>query len=362
MVTITKPAKRNNAILCKKIVAFISLIILLWIGVHWLSWFHATFILSDDDANSYNNHLRNRKQQQQPLTKIIGVPQPKQRQQQPQQREKDNIADQHHQQYQQKVQNILSTISQLSNSIPLSQDTTTNSDDNNLSTKFTSIISKQCIPGRDDTSTGEIQINPTTHRKRECLRHVPLGKHHTTSDVEHSFQSQKPRIGIFVPPTFIGQSMAQLIQHVILQTGDDEIHMMDVEIIITSHVPVYGYGKSHGYTKLIRVVEMPLSLGVMDAYLYSSSMLLNSSSSDQHDYDWTTKEGKDNEVAENRGGRNEYYQNALKDTIDELKLGRRVQPPSIGTVGQLVSLMMRWHCRMSRKCACYGYILDHDDV
>ena len=353
MVTITKPPKRNNTILCKKIVAFISLIILLWVGVHWLSWFHATFILSDD-ANSYNNQLRNRKQQHQPLPKIIGVPQPKQ--QQPQQQRKDDIADHHQKQYQQKVQNILSAISKLSNAIPLSQDTTTNSDDNNLSTKFTSIISKQCIPGRDDTSTGE--INPTTHRKRECLRHVPLGKHHTTSDVEHSFQRQKPRIGIFVPPTFIGQSMAQLIQHVILQTGD-EIHMLDVEIIITSHVPVYGYGKSHGYTKLIRVVEMPLSLGVMDAYLYSSSMLLNGSDgSDHHDYDWTKKEGKDNEIAENRGGgRNEYYQNALKDTIDELKLGRRVQPPSIGTVGQLVSLMMRWHCRMSRKYACYGYII-----
>jgi len=151
MVTITKPTKHNNAILCKKIIAAISLLILLWLGTHWLAWFHTTFF---EDMN--NDQLR--RKQQHSLPKIKGVPQPSQTIANEKQA---NLLKQTYQ-HEKIIGNILSNISQLSTSIALPTD---------ISTKYTTSISKECIPGRDDSNN---EINPTTHRKRECLRHVPL--------------------------------------------------------------------------------------------------------------------------------------------------------------------------------------------
>jgi len=107
-----------------------------------------------------------------------------------------------------------------------------------------------------------------------CLRHVPLGKHISDSyELEERMKQQKPRIGIMIPPGFIGESFADWVAGALRSTGDD-INMA-VDIIPTSHVPVYGYGKSHGYTKLIRFVTLPLSLAVYDAYLMASFKAMN---------------------------------------------------------------------------------------
>ena len=70
---------------------------------------------------------------------------------------------------------------------------------------------------------------------------------------------------------------------------------------------------------------MPLSLSVVDTYLYTAGMVLK----------------KDDE--------DESGSIDLKDTIDEMKSGRRLGVPSIGTVGTILSLIMRWNCRMSRE-------------
>jgi len=300
MVTITKPTKHNNAILCKKIIAAISLLILLWLGTHWLAWFHTTFFEDDN-----NDHLRRK---QQSLPKIKGILQPSQ--------EKDKQANLlKTYQHEKNIGNILSNISQLSTSIALPTD---------ISTKYTTSISKECIPGRDDSNN---EINPTTHRKRECLRHVPLGKHHDQVDLKYSMLKQKPRIGIMITPNFISHTIANFIKETLVQTSE-EIHF-NLEILITSSVPVYGYGKSHGYTKLIRINVMPLSLSVVDTYLYTAGMVL--------------KKDEEDESSSN---------DLLKDTIDEMKLGRRLGVPSIGTVGMILSLVMRWNCRMSREYKC----------
>ena len=109
-----------------------------------------------------------------------------------------------------------------------------------------------------------------------------------------------------IPPGFIGQAFASWVSKAILHTGH-AIHM-DVEILVTSHVPVYGYGKSHGYTKLIRLVSLPLPLASYDAYLYSSSQV-----------------------------------------VDEMKLGRKLMMPSEESLGKIVQLTLRWHCRLSRE-------------
>ena len=297
MVTIAKPTKHNKAILCKKILAAISLLILLWLGTHWLAWFHTTFF---EDIN--NDQLR--RKQQQSLPKIKGIQQASQTDE-----KQANLLKQTYQ-HEKIIGNILSNISQLSSSIPLPTD---------LITKYTKSISKECIPGRDDSNN---EINPTTHRKRECLRHVPLGKHHDQIDLKYSMLKQKPRIGIMITPGYISHAIANLIKETIQQTSE-ELHF-NLDIIITSSVPVYGYGKSHGYTKLIRINIMPLSLAVVDTYLYTAGMVLKKND-----------EGSSDVV--------------LKDTIEELKLGRRLGVPSISTVGMILSLIMRWNCRMSRE-------------
>ena len=298
MVTITKPTKHSN-ILCKKILAAISLLILLWLGTHWLAWFHTTFFEDDN-----NDQLR--RNQQQSLPKIKGIPQPSQT---IANEEQANLLKTY--QHEKIISEILSNIPQLSSSIPLPTD---------LISKYKSSISKECIPGRDDSNN---EINPTTHRKRECLRHVPLGKHHDQVDLKYSMLKQKPRIGIMITPNFISHTIANLIKETLVQTSE-EIHF-NLDIIITSSVPVYGYGKSHGYTKLIRINVMPLSLAVVDTYLYTSGMMLKKNEEDESSND------------------------VLKDTIDEMKLGRRLGVPSIGTVGTILSLIMRWNCRMSRE-------------
>ena len=162
----------------------------------------------------------------------------------------------------QSKQRILQSLTNLNELIKLSPD---NAEKESI---FLSTATKECIPGRDDTGK---EINPTTHRKRECLRHVPLGKHILTgSDLEERMKMQRPRIGIMITPGYISTNIANWIGHALKQTGDS-IHM-DIEIITTAHVPVYGYGKSHGYSKLIRIVTLPLPLAVNDAYYYSMSL------------------------------------------------------------------------------------------
>ena len=72
-------------------------------------------------------------------------------------------------------------------------------------------------------------------------------------------------------------------------------------------------------------------MDVVDTYLYTAGMVLR-------------KNDEDDESSSSV--------DVLKDTIEEMKLGRRLAPPSIGTVGMILSLIMRWNCRMSREYKC----------
>ena len=295
MVKITKASRRKNAFY-KKAAVSLLLIFLLFLGVSWLSWFIS--VVSGGGGSSSRSNRGGVGIVEQPLPKIKGVPKPPSLQ------------------LKQHTTSILSQLDQLTNDIPLSppQEKDDKSGDATAS-NFFATLRKECIPGRDD-ATGD--VNPTTHRKRECLRHVPLGKHISDSyELEERMKQQKPRIGIMIPPGFIGESFADWVAGALRSTGDD-IHMA-VDIIPTSHVPVYGYGKSHGYTKLIRFVTLPLSLAVYDAYLMASFKAMN------------------------RIGEEE---DSLSDTLDKMGAGKK---PSIATIGTIVQLLLRWHCRLSRE-------------
>ncbi|KAL9189420.1 hypothetical protein ACHAXT_009095 [Thalassiosira profunda] len=185
----------------------------------------------------------------------------------------------------QRTESISQQLDRLSAALPLAPEG---------ESSFLAVVKKECRPGRDDVGD---DINPTTKRRRECLRHVPL--------VKGTGKRQLPRIGVMVPPGFIGRSFGHWISNALEKTGKQV--GMEVDVILGSHVPVYGYGRSHGFTKLIRFVSLPLSLAVYDAYQMASAGEID----------------------------------------DEMKLGGNLHPPSVGSIDILTRLSMRWHCRLS---------------
>lgn len=208
-----------------------------------------------------------------------------------------------------KIQTILAQISHLE--LQFGKDTSQPEEFDAKLSSFQSAIHKECLPGRDD-SKGE--INPTTHKNRECLRFVPLGKNY----IQNQSRKQKPRIGIMAPPGIICDSLSLWIADVLTHTqaiGGTSTDNIDLEIIPTSHVPVYGYGKSHGFTKLIRFVVLPLPLAVLDAYLWA---------------------------------RNGASSTALLSSVSSFL---STDPPSEEVLALILRQIMRWHCRLSHVSA-----------
>jgi len=204
-----------------------------------------------------------------------------------------------------KIQTILAQISHLT--AQFGKDTNQHEEFDAKLSSFQSAIRKECLPGRDD-SKGE--INPTTHKNRECLRFVPLGK--------NDIRKQRPRIGIMAPPGIISDSLGLWIADVLMHTqkiGGSATDNIELEIIPTSHVPVYGYGKSHGFTKLIRFVTLPLPLAVLDAYLWA---------------------------------RNEASSTAQLSSVSSFLSS---DPPSEEVLALILRQIMRWHCRLSHVSA-----------
>mmetsp|Transcript_8546 Transcript_8546/g.14030 ORF Transcript_8546/g.14030 Transcript_8546/m.14030 type:complete len:449 (+) Transcript_8546:104-1450(+) len=282
MVTISSSkasARRRNGRI-KLVAASAVLLSLILIGFYLLHWFTSSVLSSGSSLNTTGG--------------IKGSPKSKQR--------------------------ILQSLTNLNDLVKLSPN---NAEKESI---FLSTATKECIPGRDDNGK---EINPTTHRRRECLRHVPLGKHILTGiDLEERMKRQRPRIGIMITPGYISTTIADWIGRALKQTGDS-IHM-DIEIITTAHVPVYGYGKSHGYSKLIRVVTLPLPLAVNDAYYYSMNDLTDNNS--------------------NEGSNGSFVIQNLGTILDETKL-KYTAKPSSQTVGSITELLLRWHCRLSHVAA-----------
>ena len=210
-----------------------------------------------------------------------------------------------------KAESILVRLDQLASSIPMSSSI---GDETKL---FIDRCRRECIPGRDDKS-GE--INPTTHNARECLRHVS------------EKMQQRPRIGIMIPPGRIGRAFADwIVGALTVAVGSGGGSLVDIDIIVTSHVPVYGYGKSHGYTKLIRFVMLPLTLAAYDAYTYMSLLLT-----------MTVGDGTSIADASLRGGESQSI---------TMKPASAMTPPTPASIGMVLRLMMRWHCRLSHVAA-----------
>lgn len=104
----------------------------------------------------------------------------------------------------------------------------------------------QHIQGRDLTA---LLVDEDYHRYFESTIKSCLSSYCYSDNVVYEDKSTINRIGI-LSPTNIGETT---ILQMILDTpvGNDKHY----EFIVDSHVPAYGYGKNHGWSKIIRVVR-----------------------------------------------------------------------------------------------------------
>ena len=96
---------------------------------------------------------------------------------------------------------------------------------------------------------------PSEHPDK-CKQFLPQAKNGT------SYQ----RVALIAPPGYLSEV---LLTHVrpIVEHHNHRSLVLDapIELFQTTHVPPYGYGKTHGLTKIIRVVPQPLVLQVSDS-------------------------------------------------------------------------------------------------
>jgi len=94
-------------------------------------------------------------------------------------------------------------------------------------------------------------LKSCTDTNNKCKTYIPPG-----SPVE--------RIAILRPPGALAFVLDTFVAEVVRLHGKQK---QKVELIPTSHVPPYGYGKTHGYTKIIRLASLPLRLAATDLVL-----------------------------------------------------------------------------------------------
>jgi len=117
---------------------------------------------------------------------------------------------------------------------------------------------KDCMPSIEEDGNNN-------KNKKECMTFIPEGS--------------KERIAVLTPPGKMNESLLKFIRIMLMKgkkDNDGEFAAAQVEVIPTTNMVPYVYGKTHGYTRIIRIVPQPLLLGATDtlrAALQSSSSL-----------------------------------------------------------------------------------------
>ena len=77
------------------------------------------------------------------------------------------------------------------------------------------------------------------------------------------------RVALLAPPGHLSGSLLTRIERIVKEHNqaakESNGSILPIKLIQTTHVPPYGYGKTHGYTKMIRLIPEPLLLEVADA-------------------------------------------------------------------------------------------------
>ena len=95
-------------------------------------------------------------------------------------------------------------------------------------------------------------------QNKKCMTFVPEPLQAGTERVQ--------RVALIAPP---GRLSSGLNNHMKIVADGFNSHANrkepKIEIIVTSHVPPYGYGKSHGLTRIVKLMPQPILLQVTDA-------------------------------------------------------------------------------------------------
>ncbi|KAL3938970.1 MAG: hypothetical protein SGBAC_006228 [Bacillariaceae sp.] len=75
------------------------------------------------------------------------------------------------------------------------------------------------------------------------------------------------RITLLAPPGTMTSFFSKLVEKTIQAAGSKTKDGVSIDWLPTSHMAPYGYGKTHGWTKIIRVVPEPIMLGAADSLL-----------------------------------------------------------------------------------------------
>ncbi len=160
-----------------------------------------------------------------------------------------------------------------------------------------------------------------TKTLKSCTNINTCGHHKVQIDNIRRIQ----RIGIISPPSEVAERFVSILQSALLVYYDFDTATMnsEIELIRTFHVPPYGYGKNHGYTKIIRVMNSPLLVDVMASWVF----------------------------IRNKDESKESTRNGPTWTIDNMK--------------QSLMQIIRWHCRLSHVAAhtfMYNLNLSSDSI
>lgn len=95
-----------------------------------------------------------------------------------------------------------------------------------------------------------------------------LGSQCFDEPVKEKDGSKNDRIGILAPPGSGGEILLRIIDKALSKEKKKNIN-----IIIDTHVPAYGYGKNHGWSRIIRLVRPILlhSMSILNAYIPAPS-------------------------------------------------------------------------------------------
>lgn len=94
------------------------------------------------------------------------------------------------------------------------------------------------------------------NNEKKCGTHVP-------EPVGDAPRMQ--RVVLVAPPGDLAGTLQTHVEQVVHEHNKHTANTIKIDLITTTHVPVYGYGKTHGYTKIIRLVPSPLLLQATDA-------------------------------------------------------------------------------------------------
>ena len=119
-----------------------------------------------------------------------------------------------------------------------------------------------------------------TENFKDCAEFIPEpiasnDNNSNNNNISNNMNKKVQRVAVITPPGDISDALWKHVtdlahrhnQHRADNKNNNSNNdsSLDIEVILTSHVPPYGYGKSHGLTKIVRLVPQPLLLEVTDA-------------------------------------------------------------------------------------------------